>query len=186
MKLISNSAQSTWRKIWHQGDHCVAVWEAAGQQATTTVARLRPAESTLVTGAASERPQNPKPTVSATPATPRPTLGPGSLCREYFEYAEHPWQGDEAAWIALHGQLSKLAGGSSPVKISAYCLRHLDNPFDGKGGRVPAGAPVGGPGTTGRADTGSASLGAGSQGNQPSATSDQGQSAEPGAGVSPP
>ncbi len=43
-------------------------------------------QGTLVTGAASERPQNPKPTVSATPATPRPTSGPGSLCREYFEF----------------------------------------------------------------------------------------------------
>jgi hypothetical protein len=144
-------------------------------------------QGTLVTGAASERPQNPKPTESAAPATLRPTSDPGLLCREYFEYAEHPGPpGDEAAWIALDGQLSKLAGGSSPVKISGYCLRYLDNPFDGKSGRVPAGAPVGGPGTTGRAGIGSASPGAGSQGNLPSGTSDQGQSAEAGAGVSPP
>ena len=143
-------------------------------------------QGTLVTGAASERPQNPKPTVSATPATPRPTSGPGSLCREYFEYAGHPGPGDEAAWITLHGQLSKLAGGPSPVKIYGYCLRYLDNPLDGKGGWPPPGAPAGGPGTTGQADTGNASLGAGSQGNQPGGTSDQGQSADPGAGVSPP
>jgi hypothetical protein len=140
-------------------------------------------QGTLVTGAASERPQNPKPPVSATPAAPRPTSGPGSLCREYFEYAEHPGQGGEATWVALYGQLSKLAGGPGPVEIYGYCLRYLDNPLDGKSERVPAGAPVGGPGTTGRADTGSASLGAGSQGSQPSGTSDQGQGADPGAGV---
>jgi hypothetical protein len=145
-------------------------------------------QGTLVTGAARERPQNPKPTVSAIPATPRPTSGPGSLCREYFEYAEHPGSGDGAAWITLQGQLSKLAGGPSPIKIFGYCLRYLDNPLDGKDGwppaGLPAGAPVGGPGTAGRADTGS--QGAGGQGNQPSGTGDQGQGADPGAGVSPP
>jgi hypothetical protein len=145
-------------------------------------------QGTLVTGAASERPQNPKPTVSATPAAPRLTSGPGSLCREYFEYfeyAEHPGQGGEATWAALYGQLSKLAGGPNPVKIYGYCLRYLDNPLDGKGGWPPPGVPVGGPGTTGRAATGNASLG-GSQGEQPSGTSGQGQSPDPGAGVSPP
>jgi hypothetical protein len=144
-------------------------------------------QGTLVTGAARERPQNPKPTVSATPATPRPTSGPGSLCREYFEYAEHPGSGDEAAWITLQGQLGKLAGGPSPIKIFGYCLRYLDNPLDGKGGWPPAGlaavAPVGGPGTTGRVDPGDATPGTGSQGNQPGGTSDQGQGGDPGAGV---
>jgi hypothetical protein len=146
-------------------------------------------QGTLVTGAASDRPQPPKPTVSATSATPRPTSGPASLCREYFGYAEHPGHGDETAWIALYGQLSKLAGGPSPSKIFWYCLHYLDSPLGGKGGWVPAGAPVGapsgGPGSTQRAATGGASPSAGSQGNQPGGTSDQGQSA-PGAGVSPP
>jgi hypothetical protein len=147
-------------------------------------------QGTLVTGAASEPSQNPKPTVSATPPTPRPTSGAGSLCREYFGYPEHPGPGDEAAWITLHGQLSKLAGGPGPVKIYEYCLRFLDNPLDGKGGwpsvGAPPAAPAGGPGTTGQSATGSASLGAGSRANQPSGMSDQGQSAAPGAGVSPP
>jgi hypothetical protein len=155
--------------------------QPAGASASPRATGQSPgSQGTLVTGAASERPQNPKPTVSATPATPRPTPDPGSLCREYFEYAEHPGPGDDAAWITLQGQLSKLAGGPSPGKIYEYCLRN------GKGGWLPAGAPAGGPGMTGRAGTGSASLGAGSQGSQPSGTSDQGQGADPGAGVSPP
>ncbi len=84
---------------------------------------------------------------------------------------------------SLHGQLSKLAGGPSPLKIYGYCLRYLDDPLDGKGGWPPPGAPAGGPGPTGQADTGNASPGAGSQGSQPSGTSDQGQSADPGAGA---
>ena len=46
-------------------------------------------QGTLVTGAARDRTPNPKPTVSATPAAPRPTSDPGSLCREYFEYFEY-------------------------------------------------------------------------------------------------
>jgi hypothetical protein len=140
----------------------------------------------LATGAARERPQHPKPTVSATPATPRPTSGPGSLCREYFEYVAHPAPGDGTAWIALYGELSKLAGGPSPAKIYGYCLPYLDYPFDGRGAWPPAGGPAGGGGAPGRADTGSASLGAGSQGDQPSATIGRGQSADPGAGVDPP
>jgi hypothetical protein len=140
----------------------------------------------LATGAARESPQRPKPSVSATPATPRPTSGPGSLCREYFEYVVHPAPGDGTAWMALYGELSKLAGGPSPAKIYGYCLPYLDYPFDGRGAWPPAGAPASGEGPAGRADTGSASLGAGSQGDQPNATVDRGQSAGPGAGVNRP
>ncbi len=143
-------------------------------------------EGTLVTGAASERPQNPKPAVSATPATPRPTSGPGSLCREYFERSERFGQGDEAALISLQGQLSKLAGGPSPLQIYGYCLRYLDGPLDGRGGWPSAGAPVGGSGPTGQADTGNVSPGAGSQENPVGGMSDQGQSAGPGMGAARP
>jgi hypothetical protein len=139
-------------------------------------------QGTLVTGAASERAQNPKSAVSATAATPRPTSGPGSLCREYFEDSEHLGQGDEATLTSLHQQLSKLAGGPSPLKIYGYCLRYLDNPLDGKGGFPPPGAPAGGSGATGQAASGSASADAGSQGNPASGTSEQGQSANSGAG----
>jgi hypothetical protein len=160
--------------------------QAAGASASARATGQSPSQGTLVTGAASERPQNPKPTASASPAAPRPTSGPGSLCRGYFGYPERPGPGDDAAWITLQGQLGKLAGGPSPVKIYGYCFPYLGNPLDRKSWWPTAGAPVGGPGTTGRADTGNPSLGAGSQGNQPSGTTDQGQGADPGAGVSPP
>jgi len=143
-------------------------------------------QGTLATGAAREGLQPPKTTRSATPATPGPTSGPGSLCREYFEYVMHPAPGDGTAWIALSGELSKLAGGPSPAKIYGYCLPYLDYPFDGRGAWPSAGAPAGGEGPPGRADTGSASLGGASQGDQPSATIGQGQNADPGAGVGPP
>ena len=67
----------------------------------------------LATGAARDadsraRSRRPRP---RTPAL-HPTSGPGSLCREYFEYLEHPLPGGAAAWVALRGQLSKLAGGA--------------------------------------------------------------------------
>jgi hypothetical protein len=143
-------------------------------------------QGTLVTGAARERPQNPKPTVTAAPATPRPTSSPGSLCREYFEFFGHLGQGDEAAVISLHEQLSKLAGGPSSLKIYGYCFRFLDNPLDGKGGFPPPGPPADGSGPTGQAGTGNVGPGAGSQGNPAGGTSDQGQSADPGAGVARP
>jgi len=136
-------------------------------------------EGTLVTGAASERPQDPQSAVSATPVTPRPTSGPGSLCREYFERPRPFGPGDEAALSSLQGQLSKLAGGSSPLKIYGYCLHYLDGPLDGRGGLPPPGPPADGSGPTGQADTGSVSPGAGSQASPAGAISDQGQSADP-------
>jgi hypothetical protein len=155
--------------------------QPAGASASARATGQSPgSQGTLVKGAASEPPQSPKPTVSATPATPRPTADPRSLCREYFEYAGHPGPAGQAAWITLQGQLSKLAGGASLGKIYGYCLRN------GKGGWLPAGAPAGGPGMTGWPGPGNASLGAGGQGNQPSGTGDQGQGAAPGAGLSPP
>jgi hypothetical protein len=156
-----------------------------GRQPAGASAAARPtgqsagSQGTLAKGA-SERPQSPKPTVSATPATPRPTADPRTLCREYFEYAGHPGPGGEAARISLQGQLSKLAGGPSLDKIFGYCLRN------GKGGWLPAGAPAGSPGMTGWPGTGNASVGVGGQGNQPGGTGDQGQGAAPGAGLSPP
>jgi hypothetical protein len=149
-------------------------------------------QGTLVTGAAGERPQKPtpKPTVSAIPTpTPRLTSSPSALCREYFQYADHPGQDDDAAWATLHGQLTKLAGSSNPVTIYGYCLK-FDFPFDVRGGRPTAGAPsgaaTGGPGTAGQAAAGSGGLGGANQGSQPSGMSDQGQSADPGSGISPP
>ena len=155
--------------------------QPAGASASARATGQSPgSQGTLVKGAASEPPQSPKPTVSATPATPRPTADPRSLCREYFEYAGHPGPGGQAAWITLQGQLSKLAGGASLGKIYGYCLRN------GKGGWLPAGAPAGGPGMTGWPGTGNAGVGAGGQGNQPSGTGDQGQGGAPGAGLSPP
>jgi hypothetical protein len=156
-----------------------------GRQPAGASASARPtgqspgSQGTLAKGA-SERPQSPGPTVSATPATPRPTADPRSLCREYFEYAGHPGPGGEAAWITLQGQLSERAGGPSLAKIYGYCVRN------GKGGWLPAGAPAVGPGMTGWPGTGNASVGGGGQGNQPGGTGDQGQGAAPGAGLSPP
>ena len=171
--------------------------QPASPSASTQATGQSPSQGTLVTGAASEPPQNPKPAVSATPTTPRPTSGPGALCRQYFGYADHPGPGDQAAMTSLRGQLSKLAGGPTPVKVGAYCFRVLGYPFDGKGGGPSGGAPVGGSGPTGQANTGTgtgtgtASVGAGSQGNPVSGmsdqgTSDQGQSAAPGVGAGQP
>ena len=171
--------------------------QPASPSASTRATGQSPSQGTLVTGAASEPPQNPKPAVSATPTTPRPTSGPGALCRQYFGYAAHPGPGDLAAMTSLRGQLSKLAGGPTPVKVEAYCFRVLGYPFDGKGGWPSDGAPVGGSGPTGQANTGTgtgtgtASVGAGSQGNPVSGmsdqgTSDQGQSAAPGVGAGQP
>jgi hypothetical protein len=143
-------------------------------------------QGTLVTGAASERTQNPKPTVSA-PApgpTPRPASDPASLCRQYLGYFEHPAMGEEAARIALDRQLATLAGG--PFKISGYCFRTLDTALGGKDPWPQAGVSAGDGGATGQANPGSGSVGAGSQGNPASGTSDQDRSAGPGAGVSTP
>ena len=95
-----------------------------------------------------------RPTASAH-ATPRPTSGPGSLCREFFEYPEHPVPGGAAAWFALGGQLSKLAGG--PFKVYGYCLRYLDNPLAGRGG-WPMIGPAPRPGASGRGRPGSGSV----------------------------
>jgi hypothetical protein len=134
----------------------------------------------LVTGAATERPANPATTAPASPA-PRPTSDPGSLCREYFAYLEHPTRGGGAAWIALGGQLSKLAGG--PPKIYGYCVRTLDNQPGGKGPWPPPGPDTGGLGAGGGENPGTGSPGVGSQGNQGSGTSDQGASGDPGARV---
>jgi hypothetical protein len=136
-------------------------------------------QGVLITGAARDRPPTPTTTVSVPPA-PRPTPDPGSLCREYFE---HPGQHAGAAWIALSGQLSTLAGGPEPAKIFGYCL-HALSPLAGKDGwPPPGGVPAGGDGAPGRANPASGSLGAASQGSQPSATSDRGQSADPGVSV---
>jgi hypothetical protein len=137
-------------------------------------------EGVLVTGAARDRLPTPKTTVSVSPA-PRPTPDPRSLCREYFGDFGHPGQDAGAAWIALNGQLSRLAGG--PLKIPGYCLHALGYPLAGKGGWPPAGGPAGGDGAPGRADPASGSLGAASQGSQPSATGDRGQIADPGVSV---
>jgi hypothetical protein len=137
-------------------------------------------EGVLVTGAARDRLPTPQATVSVPPA-PRPTPDPRSLCREYFGDFGHPGQDAGAAWIALNGQLNKLAGGS--FKIPGYCLHALGYPLAGKGGWPPDGGPAGGDGAAGRADPASGSLGAASQGSQPSATGDRGQSADPGVSV---
>jgi hypothetical protein len=112
----------------------------------------------LVTGAARVPTPTPSPrmtTASARP-TPRPTSGPGSLCREYFEYPEHPLPGGAAAWFALGGQLSRLAGG--PFKVYGYCLRYLDNPLAGRDGWPMIAAGTGGVGASGRGDQGSGSV----------------------------
>jgi hypothetical protein len=140
-------------------------------------------QGVLVTGAARDRIPTPKPTVSAPPA-PRPTPDPGSLCREYAAAFDHPGQESRAAWITLNRQLSTLAGG--PAKIVGYCLHILGVQFAGKGEWPSVGGPVGGDGATGPANPANGGLGAASQGSQTSGMSDGGQSADPGAGVSPP
>jgi hypothetical protein len=148
---------------------------ATGQQSPRS-------EGVLVTGAARDRIPTPKPTVSVPPA-PRPTPDPSSLCREYFGDFGHLAQDAGAAWIALNGQLSTLAGGPGPAKILGYCLDVL-GPLVGKGGwPPPVGVPAGGDGAPGRANPASGNLGAVSQGSQPSGTSGGGQSADPGVSV---
>jgi hypothetical protein len=142
----------------------------------------------LVTGAAPVRTPSGKTATASAPATPRPTSGPGSLCRQYFEYPEHPVPGGMAAWIALGGQLSKLAGG--PLEIYGYCLRYLDNPLADKGGWPMVGAGASGPGSSGRGGPGTgglspATLSPASRDNQGGGTADQGRGGDPGAGVGP-
>jgi hypothetical protein len=110
----------------------------------------------LVTGAARVPIPRPKATTASAPATPRPTSGPGSLCLEYFEYSFHPAPGGAAAWFALEGQLSKLAGG--PFEIYGYCLRYLDDPLAGRGGSPMIRAGTGGSGASGRGSQGTGSL----------------------------
>jgi hypothetical protein len=164
----------------------------------------------LGTGAARVTP-SPETTTASAPATPRPTSGPGSLCREFFEYPEHPVPGGAAAWFALGGQLSKLAGG--PFKVYGYCLRYLDNPLAGRAGWPMIAAGAGGPGASGSGDQGSVSpasvspanvspataapasrgnqgTGAGNQGSgtdgQGGGAADSGRVSDPGAGVAGP
>jgi hypothetical protein len=145
---------------------------AAGQSPGT--------QGVLVTGAARDRTPKPKVTAAAPPA-PQPTPNPDGLCREYFAYLVHPTPGGRAAWITLSGQLAKLAG--SPTKIYVYCLRHLYNPFGGKGAWPPPGTNSGGFGadTPGTGSVGS--VGAGSQGAQGSVATEQGQSGDPAVAV---
>ena len=110
-------------------------------------------QGTLVTGAASEPPQNPKPTVSATPATPRPTSGPGSLCREYFEYfdySEHLGQGDEAA-LTSPARAAEQAGGRSESVQDLRVLPSLPRQPARRQGRL---ASARSPGRRPRADAG--------------------------------
>jgi hypothetical protein len=151
-------------------------------------------QGVLAKGAAPARTPSPQTTVAA-PATPRPTSGPGSLCREYFEFFEysgHPTSGGVAAWIALGAELGKLAGG--PLKIYGYCLRYLDNPLTDKSGWPMVGTDTGALGASGRGDHGTGSPGPasintasrgeqGGTGDQDSGTADQGLGNDPGAGV---
>jgi hypothetical protein len=135
-------------------------------------------QGVLGTGAARDRTPGPKATASAPPA-PHPTPNPGALCREYFAYLWHPTPGGRAAWITLGGELAKLAG--SPPKIGVYCLRHLYNPFGGKGAWPLPGTDTGGFGAGGTGSPGTGSLGAvgvGSQAAQGSVATEQGQSGD--------
>jgi hypothetical protein len=132
----------------------------------------------LVTGAARVPTPRPKKPTASAHASPRPTSGPGSLCREYFEYPEHPLPGGAAEWFALGRQLSKLAGG--PFGVYGYCLRYLDNPLAGRGGWPMIGADTGGPGATGRGDQGSGTT------DQGGGSADSGRVMGPGAGVARP
>jgi hypothetical protein len=117
--------------------------QPASASASARSARPSPgSQALLATGATSERTASPKTTGPVAPATPRPTSGPGSMCRQYFEYLFHQTPGGAAGESALDGQLGKLAGSDSSFKIRGYCLRVLDNPLAGKG-PWPA-APYGG------------------------------------------
>jgi hypothetical protein len=136
-------------------------------------------QGVLVTGAA--RAPSPKPSASeSAPATPRPTVSPASLCREYFQSLsgfDHPMAGGAPAWVALRGQLGRLAGG--PFKIDGYCFHVLAGTLGGNGGWSPAGGDAGGAGGTGPADTGtgggaaSGGIAGGSTGGQGSGTAGQ-------------
>ena len=132
----------------------------------------------LATGAARDRTPNPKPTAPAPPA-PRPTSDPGSQCREYFAYFEHPTRAGGADWSTLRDQLARQAG--SPLKIYAYCLHYLDNPLGGRGVWPPPGTDVGGFGAGGGSKPGTGGLGAGGQESQGGPAAEQGQSGHPAA-----
>jgi hypothetical protein len=137
-----------------------------------------PVSQGLQAAGAREQPPTPKPTAAATP-TPRPTSGPGTQCRDYFAYLEHPAPRGGTAWISwitLQGQLIKQAG--SPLKIDGYCLPYLDNPLGAKGAWPPPGTPTGGDGPASAESPATGGLGAGSPGNQGSGTSEQGQSVD--------
>ena len=148
-----------------------------GRQPASATASARASVQTpasqgpLVTGAARVPTPSPTTTTASASSSPRPASGPGSLCREYFGYAGHPGPGSVAAWISLGRQLSRLAGG--PLKVYGYCLRFLDNPLAGRGGRPTVGADAGG-------------SGAGGLGDQGTGTADQGPGGGPSAGVARP
>jgi hypothetical protein len=76
----------------------------------------------LASGATSERTASPKTTAPAT-AAPRPTSDASSMCRQYFEYFQHPTPGSASGERALDGQRGKLAGSGSSFRTHGYCRR---------------------------------------------------------------
>ncbi len=154
---------------------------ASASASARATAHSPSSQGPLVTGAARVPTPSPKTTSASAHATLRPTSGPGSLCREYFEYPEHPLPGGAAAWFALGRQLSKLAGGS--FRIYGYCLRYLDNPLAGKGGWPMIGADTGGPVGSGRGDQSSGTTDQGGGTVSPAnGSADSGQVMDPAAG----
>jgi len=86
----------------------------------------------LATGATSDRTTIRK-TIGPPAASPRPTPDPGSMCRQYFEDLRHRTPAGAAGEHALQGQLGKLAGSGSWVRILGYCLRLPGHPLAVKG-----------------------------------------------------
>jgi hypothetical protein len=99
----------------------------------------------LASGATSERTASPRTTAPAT-AAPRPTSDAGSMCRQYFEYFQHP-----------------TPGSGSLFRIHGYCRRVPGNPPAGQG-PWPTGTYGGGHGAQGWQNPGTGSLGPGTGG----------------------
>jgi hypothetical protein len=137
--------------------------QPASASASARAARPSPgSQALLATGATSERTASPK-TTGPAPATPRPTSDPGSMCRQYFEYFQHPVPAGAAGERSLYGQLVKLAG--SGFKIVGYCLHLPDKPLAGKWPWPwPTGAFGGGHGPNGWQNPGTGSPGTGTGG----------------------
>jgi hypothetical protein len=101
------------------GGHQGTAGQRPSATVTATASSDRATSSVLGRGAG---------TVPTAPSTPRPaagSAGPDELCHQYVEYLLHPGPPKSWALSSVYQQLSRLAGGGSPVRIDLYCARWL-------------------------------------------------------------